>query len=364
MTKREEEVLHLIIENPLISQKECSRTLGITRSAVAGHIMNLSEKGYIKGKGYILRENPYAVVLGGANMDISGSPSSNYVSRDSNPGTVTLSAGGVARNIAENFARLGGSVKLITLLGNDIYGKQLMSECRDSGIDMNYSVLLNNYPTSTYLSILDDRKEMISAISSMSIMDLFDRNYVEKNHRIINSASLLILDANLPADIIYYITEKYKHIEIFIDTVSTAKAVKIKDNIGSFHTIKPNQIEAEILSGITINSESDMKKAGDYFLEKGVKRVFLTMGEKGIFFCDKDHSFIHKNNNIEAVNTTGAGDAFTAALAFSFIRGFPIKKTLRFASAVSALTILNENTINRDLTISNIEKLMKEKIDE
>jgi len=364
MTKREEEVLQLIMENPLISQKECSTKLGISRSAVAGHIMNLTEKGYIKGKGYILREDPYIVVIGGANMDISGSPTANFISRDSNPGTVTLSAGGVGRNIAENLARLGSSVKLLTLLGDDIYGKQLMSECRTAGIDMNYAITLDQCQTSTYLAILDEKKEMISAISAMSIMDHFDKSYIEKNHRVINGASLLIIDANLPETVIRYITDKYRHMDIFFDTVSTAKAIKIRENIGDFHTIKPNKIEAEILSGLSINSETDMKKAAEVLLNKGVERVFLTLGDKGIFYCDKDRHFIHKTNAVNAVNTTGAGDAFTAALAYSHNNGFSIEKTLRFASAVSELTVLNTNTINRDLTIPNIEKIMKERIDE
>ena len=90
MTKREKQVFELIKENPLISQKECATRLGISRSAVAGHIMNLMSKGFIKGKGYILKEDAYVIVIGGSNIDILGSPYSSYISRDSNPGTINL----------------------------------------------------------------------------------------------------------------------------------------------------------------------------------------------------------------------------------------------------------------------------------
>ncbi|MBI9098315.1 MAG: bifunctional hydroxymethylpyrimidine kinase/phosphomethylpyrimidine kinase [Spirochaetaceae bacterium] len=359
MTKREEEVLNLIKENPLISQKDCAAILNISRSAVAGHIMNLSEKGYIKGKGYILKDEPYAVVIGGSNMDIQGSPSSAFISRDSNPGTVHVSAGGVGRNIAENLSRLGISVKLLTLLGNDLYGKQLLEDTKSAGVDMNHVKILNESPTSTYLSILDEKKDMISAISSMSIMDNFNTDYIDRNHRLINSASILVIDANLPGEIINHLISKYRNMAIFIDTVSTAKAEKVKDIIGRFHTIKPNILEAEVLSGMKIYSLDDMKKASLVLLDKGVKRVFLTMGEKGILYSDSDQSFLYKSEPVKPVNTTGAGDAFTAALTYCFLMDYSIIQTLDFASSASALTVLHEDTINKNLTVEYIQKMMK-----
>ena len=360
MTNREKEVLALIKENPMISQNECSRILGISRSAIAGHIMKLTEKGYVKGKGYILKEDPYIVVIGGSNMDISGSPSKQFINRDSNPGTVSISAGGVGRNIAENLARLGCSVKLLSLLGNDLYGKQLLTDCKSAGIDMNHVKILDNMITSTYLSILDENKDMISAISSMEIMDHFDQNYLESNHRTIAGSSLILIDANLPESIIKYVTSKYTDIDIFVDTVSSVKAAKIKDNIGDFHTIKPNKIEAETLSGVKINNMEDMKAASRTLLKKGVKRVFLTLGEKGILYSDSEQSFIYENKKVKAVNTTGAGDAFTAGLAYSYVNNLSIKRTLDIASTASLITVMDVATINRDLNIKNIEKLILE----
>ena len=107
MTQRERQILNWIEENPLISQQELAEKAGITRSSVAVHISNLMKKGFIQGKGYLLQKNPYIVVVGGANMDISGRPDAPLVAQDSNPGKVRLSPGGVARNIAHNLALLG-----------------------------------------------------------------------------------------------------------------------------------------------------------------------------------------------------------------------------------------------------------------
>ncbi|WP_228725152.1 winged helix-turn-helix transcriptional regulator [Caproicibacter fermentans] len=94
ITQRERQILHWIENNPLISQQELAEKAGITRSSVAVHISNLMKKGLIRGKGYILQRDPYAVVVGGANIDIGGKPFRALIPKDSNPGRVTLSSGG------------------------------------------------------------------------------------------------------------------------------------------------------------------------------------------------------------------------------------------------------------------------------
>ena len=107
MTQRERELLNALAENPMISQQELADKLGITRSSVAVHISHLTKKGYIAGKGYVLRSPSYAVVVGGVNMDIGGRSNAPLVDADSNPGVVRMSLGGVGRNIAHNMALLG-----------------------------------------------------------------------------------------------------------------------------------------------------------------------------------------------------------------------------------------------------------------
>ena len=106
ITERERQLLDWIAENPLISQQELADKAGITRSSVAVHISNLMKKGFIQGKGYILQMSPYVVVVGAVNIDIAGMPFRRLVSKDSNPGTVHMSLGGVGRNIAHNLALL------------------------------------------------------------------------------------------------------------------------------------------------------------------------------------------------------------------------------------------------------------------
>jgi len=111
MTQREKQILDLIAANPMISQQELADSLNITRSSVAVHISNLLKKGYIAGKGYVLRTGSYAVVVGGVNVDIGGCSFAPLVDADSNPGKVSISLGGVGRNIAHNMSLMGLEVR-------------------------------------------------------------------------------------------------------------------------------------------------------------------------------------------------------------------------------------------------------------
>lgn len=125
MTQRERQILQWIEQDPMISQEALAEKAGITRSSVAVHISNLIKKGYIIGKGYVLRSGTYAAVVGGVNMDIGGQSDGPLVPGDSNPGRVRISLGGVGRNIAHNMALLGLDVRFLTAFGDDIYAQRM-----------------------------------------------------------------------------------------------------------------------------------------------------------------------------------------------------------------------------------------------
>lgn len=316
-------------------------------------------KQYLK-KGCLGDNAGYICIIGGANVDIQGFPFARFIPRDSNPGIVKVSAGGVGRNIGENIARMGCPVKLITVIGADANGRELMEHSKSSGIDMENCLVINGKPTSTYLCILDEKGDMISAIADMGIFDLMDTGFIEQKKQVIEDSRLCILDTNIPSSVIEYVVKAHKDKIFFLDTVSTSKAMKVKDCIGYFHTIKPNVLEAEALSGIEIHNEDDCYRASSYFLNKGVKRVFITMGDKGVYYNDGFERRQIKAPHINAVNATGAGDAFIAALALGYVKNFNIDYAARFAQAASVLALLNEDTINPGLSFENVIMKMEE----
>lgn len=304
--------------------------------------------------------NSYIAVIGGANIDIQGFPYDKMNFHDSNPGKIKISLGGVGRNIAENLVKLGVNVKLISVIGSDPYGLKILQEANKIGLDMEDSLILEGEATSIYLSMLDQSGDMIAAISYMDIYENMTVEFIKEKKKVIDNSKLCIIDTNISKEVIEYILMNHKRIDFFLDTVSTAKAKKVKDLIGYFHTIKPNRIEAELLTGIEINDENDLKRASDYFLKKGVKRVFISLGDKGVFYCDESNMSHVKIPKIKPVNATGAGDAFMAAIAYGQYYNINIEETVRMAIAASIIAISHENTINPDMSLENIKLKMKE----
>lgn len=362
MTYREKEILQILKSNPMISQQELADMLNISRASVAVHITNLMKKGQILGKGYILRKENYVTVIGGSNMDIQGFPNNPLVMHDSNPGQVDISMGGVGRNIAENLSRLNVNTKLVSAIGNDLYGNTILSECKNLNIDVNDCFVSDEYSTSIYVSILNDSKDMQLAISHMDIIEKLDESFIHSKHKSIDDSKAIVLDTNLSKETIDFITRNHSHLPIFIDTVSTAKCVKIKDILHRFEGIKLNKYEAETLSGIKIENLHDAKKSCEYFIEKGVESVFITLSSDGVYCANKTKTLHIPGVKIDIVNATGAGDAFMSGIVYGFMNNLDIEQTAKFSVGASILALSHKNTINPNLSEDLINKTIKELI--
>ncbi|GIU47131.1 carbohydrate kinase [Shewanella sairae] len=362
MTERELEILSLLKQDPLIPQQSIADQLGISRSAVAGHIMNLTHKGVIKGKGYILAESRYAIVIGGANMDILGRPLNTLQVGDSNPGSVSCSPGGVGRNIAENLARLGSNTHLISALGKDTYGQMIMSQCQQAGIDMKACIHLDEFATSTYLSVLDGDSDMHVAINDMAILDRLSVAVLRSHEEVLRRADLIVVDANLSAESLEYILSNFSDRPIFVDTVSCAKAKKIAPFLSSIHTLKPNLKEAEQLSGISISHYDELPELANWFHKQGVKRIFLSLGSDGVFYSDDGSQALVPAIPVAMVNANGAGDAYLAGLAHGWIQEWNTEQSNKFAMGAAVVALSHLATINPNMSEITVKRVIKESL--
>lgn len=361
MTGRERQVLALIRKDPLISQAAIAEKLGISRSAVAGHIMKLAAKGIVIGRGYVISDTPFTVVIGGANIDICGAPTSDLRMRDSNPGTVNVSPGGVARNIAENLARLGVNCRLITAVGTDYHGDLLCEQGQAAGIDMGYVLRVDARPTSTYVSVLDNTGDMLVAINDMSIVDEIRPERLQRNEPMLRRAQLIVADTNLNAESLAYISRTFVDQPLFIDVVSTAKAPRILPFLDSVHTLKASRIEAGELCGISARGNEQLPAMAGWLHDRGVPRVLITLGDDGIFYSVGDEQGLEKASDIPqgVANTSGAGDAFVAGIAYAWLEDWPLKKSVRFAIAAADIALSHEATINPALSTDTVTSKYK-----
>ena len=345
MTEREQQILRWIEEDPMISQEKLAEKAGITRSSVAVHISNLMKKGYIAGKGYVLRSGSYAVVIGGVNMDIGGRSFKPLIAKDSNPGKVTTSLGGVGRNIAHNMSLLGVDVRMLTAYGDDVYGQQIDASCKELGIDVSCALQIPGGRTPTYIFLNDDDGDMALALSDMTICEKITPAYLSNNLTLINNAQLVVVDTNIPQESIEFLAECCTA-PIFVDPVSTVKADKVRSILGKIHTFKPNRMEAELLTGIPITDEDSLRKAAQALLDTGMRRVFISCGTDGVLAADQERMVKVPCFKATMRNATGAGDSFMAALAWAYLEGTDLEETARAAAAVAAMAIESEETIN------------------
>lgn len=358
MTQRERQLLEWIRENPMISQQELADKAGITRSSVAVHISNLMKKGCITGKGYIVRTAPYVAVVGGVNMDIGAVSHAPLVARDSNPGKVTTSLGGVGRNIAHNLCLLGQQVSMVTVLGQDGFAQDVRDNAAAIGLDLSHSAVIPGGHTGTYLFIDDSDGDMALAVNDMAIYDHITPEFLRQRLEFINRAGLVVVETNVPEESLQWLCQ-HCTAPILADPVSTIKAPRLKPVLGKLTALKPNRMEAELLSGVKIETEADVERAADRLLATGLQQVYISMGGDGVFAKNADGETARVAcPHVTVANATGGGDAMAAALAACITRGDPLRECARQAVGAGALACTSEETIHSGMSWENINYIL------
>ncbi|MGL4307834.1 carbohydrate kinase family protein [Cetobacterium sp. SF1] len=292
---------------------------------------------------------PYVLVFGASVVDMFGFCGKTYRAYDSIPGKVKISFGGVARNIAENMARVGINTQFISILGDDEMGKSIMRHSDKIGYDMSNSLVVEDGSTPTYMAILDENGEMVSAVADMKTIDALTKEFIDSKKNIIEHALYTFVDTDDPENLEHLLSNYYTKTKFVLDPVSTAKAKGVKHLLKYFHTIKPNRYEAEVLSGINIKTEEDLHKVGEYFLSLGIKNIFISLDGEGVYYTDGNIRGKLKANNVKVVNVTGAGDSFVAGIGYGYTNNFSLSESVKYAVAMSLITISHTETIHPDM---------------
>ena len=302
------------------------------------------------------------IVIGAVNMDLSGTPAGDLRPGDSNPGRVTLSTGGVGRNIAENLRRLGRRVSLITITGDDHYGQMIREQCRELGIGMEMSLTDARERTSTYLCVNESNGDLHTAVADMAIYEKLTPDRLRPLLGRISEAALVILDANLPEETITFLAHEVKA-PMAADSVSAAKVLRLRNALPRLELIKPNAAEAELLTGTKIRTEKDLRRAAEMLMMCGVKKVFISLGERGVYADDgKTRGTLPCVPGIIR-NTTGCGDAFLAAAADAWLEGLDVMECARRALRAAAWCAADERAVSPTLSRAVVEMENNGKID-
>lgn len=284
-------------------------------------------------------ERPVAVtVVGGANMDVGAQTDAPLLPGDSTPGHIHYAPGGVGRNIAENLARLGVPVALLSVVGDDAFGAQLIASTAASGVNTTSMLRLPGQRTATYLSMHGPDGDMALAVNDMAILEQLTPARCAQHLLLPVPGEWLLLDCNLQAATLAYLLSLGR--TAVVDAVSVAKCRRVQAHLPAVHLLKVNRLEAEALTGIAVHTPADALRAAQSLRGQGVSRVLVSLGAKGVAWCDADGSsdFLAARP-VPVVNTTGAGDALLAGVVAGLLRHMPLPQAVVHGRSCAEITL-------------------------
>lgn len=300
-------------------------------------------------------------IVGGINIDIEGSPFKPLIPEDSNPGRIRMSFGGVGRNIAENVVRAGGKTAMISVVGEDYMGQSAVAHLRNLGADVSGIETVSGRNSSMYLSVLNHEHDMQLAISDMDILEELTFDMLKRHEAQLLASKAIALDGNLEEGLLEeaagWLAASGK--KLFFDPVSANKAGKAANCIGRFYAVKPNRIEAEVLSGIHIETEADLSRCAKWFMEQGVKQVFITLNKDGVYYCDGEKEGIIRPGKVNLVSATGAGDSFSAMILLGMAENIDIEYTAQMGMAASSIAMESPAAVNKNISRDEILRRIK-----
>lgn len=302
----------------------------------------------------------YAVVaVGAANVDIHGFTEKALVQKDSNPGFIETCLGGVSRNISENLVKMGVNTALVSALGDDAFGRHILEGCIQRGIGMEHSITLPGKASSTYMAIMDETGDMALALSDMGILDELKVEHMAERSQLLEEAQVIVADAGLTTQVMAWLVDTFPHKKIVLDPVSMGKCRRMKSLAGKFHCLKMNRLEAGFLTGLSMDTRSDLEKAADRLLSLGLQKVYITLGEEGVYYRQEGEKGLMPAPKVKVVNATGAGDAFTAAAVYGELNEWSMEKTAAFALGAAAAALISRRTVSEAMSLAEIGKHMK-----
>ena len=246
--------------------------------------------------------------------------------------------GGKGCNQAIAIARLGGNVNFISKIGKDSYGELALNTLKKNNINIE-NIIQDEKLQTGVAGILIDKNSgknainvIVGAPSSLTI------NEIDKQINIIKSSKIFLTQLEVPKDVTLHCLKIAKE-NGCITILNPAPASEISNEFyNHIDYFTPNETEAEFYTGIKITNEQEAKQAAEKLLNLGIKKVIITLGEKGLFYTNGKEETYLKASPVKAIDTTGAGDAFNGGLAFGLSKDKPINECLELANKVAGVS--------------------------
>lgn len=290
------------------------------------------------------------IVIGGANVDIKGRAQSLVLPGTSNPGRVTISPGGVGRNVAENLARLDVDVALVSMVGDDANGQLVRAATAKCGVDVSM-IGTGSAPTGTYLAVLDGDGEMVTAVNDMRVIDGLSPGFLAQHEGRLAAADLLVTDCNLPVDSLAWLASLSTRARrrLLIDPISAPKSQKLLDLRleAPVFALVANRLQIESLTG-----QSELEVASKQLHKVGFENIVIHLGRDGVMVSEGSGppAKLPALPVVGIADVTGAGDAAVAGLALGLLMGLTFLDAARLGQAAAALNLQSLNSVAEDVS--------------
>jgi pseudouridine kinase len=298
--------------------------------------------------------HPHILVVGAAGLDTKGRSVDPLQLGTSNPGSIRISVGGVARNVAENLARLGEHAILLSVVGADRSGHRVRQQSADAGVDVTYLIESPDHHTGAYLTVGDQTGDLSISIDDMDVLSVITPSVIYNRRRLIRDAAMLVLDANLsPSVIESLIRQAAKYgVPVSADPTSASLAERVRPYLPDLFMVTPDLPEAEVLCGRSLANTRDQGiAAAKQLVTMGVDVAIVTLAELGVCYATPEVNGHVPAVKTEVVDRTGAGDALTAGVVFGLLNDFSIDEAVRLGASAAALTLQCYESVCPDLSL-------------
>jgi len=304
-----------------------------------------------------MTEERHVLVVGAASTDTKGYSRLAIRLGTSTPGSIRSSAGGVARNIAENLARLGEPVVLVTAVGDDGPGHNILQAAEEVGIDVSHARVIPDQATASYLSVTDETGSLVLSIDDMAIVrEALGASFITGQRRVFQRAKMVVLDANLAAPALRAVFRLARAfgLRVCADPTSATLAPVLRPHLAELTLTTPNPMEAEALCGVRVLDRDSGLAAAHKLVGLGVRIAIVTLGATGLVYATSHESGHLPAIECEIADLTGAGDALTAAVVFGLLHDLPVVEAVRLGVSASALTLQCRETVCPTLSLERL----------
>ncbi|MDC8757147.1 PfkB family carbohydrate kinase [Janthinobacterium fluminis] len=357
---KKDQLYQLIRANPFISQQDLAAGLGLSRSAVAGHIAGLIRERRLLGRAYVLPDGRPVMCIGAANLDRKLRTLAPLQMGTSNPASAEEVFGGVARNIAENLARLGLPAALLTVLGDDAAGAALQAHAEAAGIDTRGSLRLAGTSSGTYTAVLDAGGEMVLALADMQLYEELTVSFLAGRRPQRGAAALTVADLNLPHDSVAALLADARHdgVPLVLVAVSQPKMNRLPLDLRGLYLLILNRGELETRVGHPLPDAAALQRACRAVQAQGALHVIVTCGGGGVYYSGADGIHHLPAPAAQSIDVTGAGDAFAAAACWSLYQdSADLRLACRRGLKLAAMTLESALTVSPLLAPGALDEL-------